>query len=106
MRSGLRRVSKSVRTKGGTSRRSYWIRSKLPSVPKKAKIALGFAGAALGVAAILRHPRVLRAVSGYHMRQSDQRRAEAHASNRAPLQLGDGFVVGSWEWHAHQPRKQ
>ena len=84
MRSGLKKVTKSVRGRKGMVRRSYWIKAKegAKSVGRtlwkhKGKIATGFAGAAIATGIYL------------HRYNANKAYAEKEAKIRAAMNLAD-----------------
>lgn len=83
-RSGLKKVSKTVRGKHGSVRRSYWVKAQEGAKNvgqkiwhNKGKIALGFAGATIAALAIRNRGRISAVVSGYKMRRADQKMYKA-----------------------------
>ena len=87
MRSGLKKVTKSVRGRRGMVRRSYWIKAKegAKSIGRtlwkhKGKIATGFAGAAIATGIYL------------HRYNANKAYAEKEAKIRAAMDLADHRV--------------
>ena len=87
MRSGLKKVTKSVRGRKGMVRRSYWIKAKegAKSIGRtlwkhKGKIATGFAGAAIATGIYL------------HRYNANKAYAEKEAKIRAAMNLADHRV--------------
>lgn len=86
MRSGLRKITKSVRGKKGSVRRSYWVKAKEGAKGigqklwrNKGKIAAGFAGAAIATGIYL-HKRKVNAA--YAAKESEIRAAMNLADHR------------------------